>query len=258
MPRQKTVLVVLLLVGLTVGLTASSSARAPPQAACGICTDALDRAAADHGVSLTRDKSKMIIQVYENTSTEWTATVRLTDGTAALQNDSLRTAIVSDALDHARMVAEPTHVSSHLSGQTLFVSYRDPGAAEMRGDTIVFTRFYATEPQVPLVSGGEGTPYPGADMLVLRAPDGYTVTGDYESATESEIAVRWHTDGNNGHIDRSTRVTFVNEQSANDALSMGEQSGVGNGIRRTLAVSVLCVVLAGAILIAFAYILSRE
>lgn len=257
MPRRKTARVVLLVV-LIVGLTASSSARAPPQAACGICTDALDRAAADHGVSLTRGQSEMVIQVYENTSTEWTATVRLTDGAVALRNDSLRTAIVSDVLDHARMVAEPTNVSSRLSGQTLIVSYRDPGAAEMRDDAIVFTRFHATTPQNPLVTGGEGAPYPGADLLVLQAPDGYTVTGDYASATESETSMRWHTDKNNGHIDSSTRVTFVNEQGANDTPQTDRQSGLWDSIRHSPLAFVLCVILTGAILSAFAYMVARE
>jgi hypothetical protein len=262
MSRQNAALVGLLFVCLTVGFTASGFARAPPQAACGVCTDTLDRAAADHGVTLTRGQSKMVIQVYENTSTRWTATVKLTDGAAVLQNDSLRRAIVSDALDRARMVAEPTHVTSHLSGQTLIVSYRDPGAAETHGDTIVFTRFHATSPQDPLVMGGEGTPYPGADTLVLRAPSGYTVTGDYASATESETAVRWHADGTNGHIDRSTRVTFVDDQpphqDSTDATPMTVLGGIWYGIRRNPAASVLCVVLTVAILSAYIYRHSRD
>ncbi|MFC6965132.1 hypothetical protein ACFQJ8_27060 [Halocatena marina] len=88
MSRQKAVLVGLLLI-LTVVFTASGFARAPPHTACGICTDALDRAAAEHRVTLTRGQSKLAIRVSENTLTRWTATVQLTDGAAALQNDSL-------------------------------------------------------------------------------------------------------------------------------------------------------------------------
>lgn len=259
MSRQKAVLVGLLLC-LTVGCTARGVARAPPQAACGICTDALDRAGADHGVTLTRGQSKLVIQVSENTSTRWTATVQLTDGATALQNDSLRRVIVSDVFARARMVAEPTHVTSHLSGQTLIVLYRDPGAAETHDDTIVFTRFHATD-SPPSVIGGEGTPYPGADTVVLRAPSGYTVTGDYASATESETAVRWHGDGINGHIDRSTRITFVDgqppHQHSNDATPMAGLSGVWYSICRT-PVAVLCVVLIAGVLSAWAYRLSRD
>lgn len=254
-----TVLVCLLLI-LTVGCTASGLARAPPQAACGICTDALDQAGANHGVTLTQGQSKLVIQVYENTSTRWTATVELTDGAGALQNDSLRRAIVSEVFDRARMVAEPTHVTSHLSGQSLIVSYRDPGAAETQDDTIVFTRFHATEPQSPFVVGGEGTPYPGADTAVLRAPSGYTVTGDYASATEAETAVRWHSDESNGHIDRSTRVTFVDgqppHQDSNDATPVAGLSGVWDGMYRN-PVAVLCVVLIAGIAFLYLYGLSR-
>lgn len=260
MSRQKAVLVGILL-SLTVGCTAPGLARAPPQAACGICTDALDRAAADHGVTLTRGQSKLVIQVYENTSTRWTATVQLTDGASALQNDSLRRAIVSDVFDRARMVAEPTHVTSHLSGQTLTISYRDPGAAETHDDTIVFTRFHATGPQSPFVIGGEGTPYPGADTVMLRAPNGYTVTGDYAPATESETAVWWHGNGTTEHIDRSTRVTFIDDQSpqpdSNDATPMAGPSDVWNSLYRT-PVAALCVVFIAGILFVYLYRLTQD
>lgn len=169
--------------------------------------------------------------------------MQLTDGASALQNDSLRRAIVSDVFDRARMVAEPTHVTSHLSGQTLTISYRDPGAAETHDDTIVFTRFHATGPQSPFVIGGEGTPYPGADTVMLRAPNGYTVTGDYAPATESETAVWWHGNGTTEHIDRSTRVTFIDDQSpqpdSNDATPMAGPSDVWNSLYRT-PVAALC------------------
>ncbi len=260
MSRQKAVLVGILLI-LTVGCTAPGLARAPPQAACGICTDALDQAAADQGVTLTRGQSKLVIQVYENTSTRWTATVQLSDGASALRNDSLRRAVVSNVFDRARMVAEPTHVTSHLSGQTLTVSYRDPGAAETHDDTIVFTRFHATEPQSPFVMGGEGTPYPGADTVVLRAPNGYTVTGDYASATGSDAAVRWHGNRTTEHIDRSTRVTFIDDQSpqsdSNDATLMAELNDVWSSMYRTL-IAALCMVFIAGILFVYLYRLTQD
>lgn len=139
MSKRNAALVGFLLMGLAIGITASGLATAPPQAACGVCTEVLDRTAADQGVTLTRGNSKQVIEVYENTSTRWTATVRLTDGADALRNASLRRSIVSKTLARARMVAEPTHVSSQLSGETLTVSYRDPDAAETDGDAIVFT-----------------------------------------------------------------------------------------------------------------------
>ncbi|RRJ29385.1 hypothetical protein [Halocatena pleomorpha] len=258
--RQKAILVGILL-SLAVGCTAPGLARAPPQAACGICTDTLDQAGADHGVTLARGQSKLVIQVYENTSTRWTATVQLTDGASALQNDSLRRAIVSDVFDRSRTVAKPTRVTSHLSEQTLTVSYRDHGAAETHGETIVFTRFHATEPQSPFVIGGEGTPYPGADTVVLRAPNDYTVTGDYASATESGTAVRWHANGTDDHIDRATRVTFVDNQSyqpdPNDATPMAELNDVWDNVHRT-PVAVLCLVFVSGVSFVYLYGLTQD
>lgn len=102
-------------------------------------------------------------------------------------------------------------MTSHISGQTLVVSYRDPEAVERHFTVLVFTRFHATDPLLPFVAGGEDSSDPGADTLVLRAPTGYTVTGDYTSAMESETTVQWHTDGKRDPIDRSTRVTCVDD-----------------------------------------------
>lgn len=260
MSKRNAALVGFLLMGLAIGITASGLATAPPQAACGVCTEVLDRTAADQGVTLTRGNSKQVIEVYENTSTRWTATVRLTDGADALRNASLRRSIVSKTLARARMVAEPTHVSSQLSGETLTVSYRDPDAAETDGDAIVFTRFHATSPQDPSVMGGEGTPYLGANTVELRAPSGYTVAGNYTSATESETTVRWRAINTNGQIDRSTRVTFVDDQlppDSNDTTSVDVLSVTWDTVRRHPVAVVLGVVLT-AVLSAYVYSLSWD
>ncbi|WP_248904262.1 hypothetical protein [Halocatena marina] len=222
MDSQKAILAALLIVGFIV-TPLSGSARAPPQTACGVCTSSLDHAADKHGVSINRAHSELSIQVYENASTEWTATVRLTEGVSALQNDALRNAIVTDALHHARHVAEPTHVSSQISGDTLTVSYRDSDAVETHLGVLVFTRFHASDPVLPFVIGGEGTTSPGADKLVVRAPSDYLVTGDYASAAESKNTVRWNTNKNEKQIKRSTRITFVRNR------------GLFTGLRTTFA-----------------------
>ena len=207
-PRNS--LAFLLLISILLAGTVPAASRAPPQAACGVCTDALDEAGIERGVALDQGHSRMTVQVYENTSTRWTARVALAKGADALRNDSLREGVVADALHRARTIAEPTDVKSHVEESTLVVTYRDANEVEKRAGVVLFTQFHASEPLLPFVSGGEGAPYPGADELVLRAPEGYAVSGDYEGATETQRSVRWQRgDGSAPTIDDKTVVSFV-------------------------------------------------
>ena len=97
-------------------------------------------------------------------------------------------------------------MTSRVEGQTLVVTYRDPGAAEVSAGVVVFTRFHASDPLLPFVMGGEGSPYPAADVLTVRAPDGHAVSGSYGSATTTSERVRWR---RGDDVDRSTVVAFV-------------------------------------------------
>lgn len=207
-PPRNGVVLLLLLVTSLIATSAPVGARAPPRAACGVCTDALAAAAAAHGVTVARGRSTMTVQVHANDSTTWTARVELEAGAAALRNSSLRGAVVGDALDRARTAATPTGVSSHLDGSTLVVSYRDDGAAERRLGVVRFTAFHASDPWLPFVSGGEGTRYLGADRVVVRAPPGYVVSGG--GSHGNATARRWSADGDPRiGIDRGTVVSFV-------------------------------------------------
>lgn len=211
MVRRHAALSSLLLVLLVAAVgTAPTAAREPPQAVCGVCTDALDDAAAGHGVDIERGPSRMTIAVGADASTRWEARIRLESGATALENDSLREQVVGTALDSARGVAEPTGVSSRVDDDALVVTYTDPGAAEVTAGVVMFTRFHASEPWLPFVGGGEGTPYPGADSVTVRTPAGYGPSGSYSNAAVSDDGVRWERDD---RIERSTRIAFVRDGS---------------------------------------------
>lgn len=197
---------------LLTSVAAPAAARAPPRAACAVCTDALDVAAAERGVELERAHTAMVVRVAENGSTRWTARVELARGADALRNDSLRADVVAGALARGRPAATPEGVSSRLDGDALVVSYRDADATARAFDALLFTGFSAADPANPLAVGGEGTVYAGADELAVRAPDGRIAWGEYGDATAGERAVRWAGDAaGESPLDRSTAVGFVRE-----------------------------------------------
>jgi hypothetical protein len=201
-------LVVVAVVGAAVA--APTAAREPPRAACAVCTDALDDAAAAAGVALESGDSTMVVTVAENGSTRWTARVTLASGADRLTNDSLRSAVVADAMNRGRPAATPEAVSSRLDGDVLVVGYRDTDAAEAEVGVLLFTAFRASDPVGPFVGGGEGTVSVGADELVVRGPEGYAVSGRYGDAAVTADAVRWTgSDAGESTIDRSTVVAFV-------------------------------------------------
>ncbi|MFB6131035.1 MAG: hypothetical protein ABEJ28_09470 [Salinigranum sp.] len=201
-------LVVLLATAVVAAGAAPAASREPPQAACGVCTDALTTAAADHGVPLSTGRATLSVRVGADASTRWTARVALREGASALRNDSLRADVVAEALGRARAVGDPRNVTSRLEGSTLVVSARDPGLARRTAGVVLFTGFHASDPAMPLTGGGEGTVYQGADQVVVRGPDGYVASGDYAGASENRTAVRWERDPN-AVVDRSTVLAFV-------------------------------------------------
>lgn len=211
MPARHRLLLALVLVSVVgTAVAAPAAAREPPRAACAVCTDALDAAAAAAGVTLEPGDSTMVVTVAENGSTRWTARVTLASGADRLANDSLRSAVVADAMDRGRPAATPEDVSSRLDGDTLVVSYRDTDAVESEVGVLLFTAFHASDPVRPFVAGGEGTVFVGADELVVRAPEGYAVSGRYGDAAVTGDAVRWTDDAaGESSIDRSTAVAFV-------------------------------------------------
>ncbi|GGL61554.1 hypothetical protein [Halocalculus aciditolerans] len=204
-------LVVTASVGLGVVAVDSATARAPPQAACGVCTDALDDAAADHGVTVERGTSVMHVHVYANGSSRWTATVQLTDGAAALAaNDTLRRAVV-DTARHRVIVDDPVHLQSRVVDDSLRVTYLARNTSHTRLGVVRFDAFYASS-AAPFAVGGEGAPYPGADTLVVHAPADHTVSGHGDTGSANATAVTWQGDSHAryaGDIDDHTVVSFT-------------------------------------------------
>ncbi|MFB6077378.1 MAG: hypothetical protein ABEJ80_00190 [Halarchaeum sp.] len=203
MARARTVLLALLVVA---ALAAPAAARAPPRPACGVCTDALDEAAATHGVTVERAHSTLDVEAAANGTSTWTARVRLERGADALRaNDTLRAAVVADARRWT-VVDSPRALASRVDGDTLVVTYRAPNTSHVSLGVVRFDAFRAEDPHSLLpVAGGEGTVYPGADRLVLRAPDGYRVHGAYGDRSNAS-AVVWN---GTGSIDRDTVVSFT-------------------------------------------------
>ncbi|WP_435126458.1 hypothetical protein [Halobaculum sp. D14] len=197
-------LVALLLV--VAAASTPAAARAPPQPACDVCGERLTATAAEHGVDVAVGHAAVTVQVYENASTRWTARVELTDGADALRNDTVRGAVIEDVVGYR---VDRFAVSSRMDGETLVVTYLRRDAAVRSAGAVVFTAFHASSPP-PLAMGGEGTVYPGADELVVHAPDGYVVAGGIGDGNATQSAVRWAGEnGGDDGIDRDTAVTFV-------------------------------------------------
>lgn len=209
-PRPTLALAVVLLVvttGVAAVATAPAQARAPPQPVCGVCVSFAEPQSVG-GAMVDATNSTMTIQVYENGSSHWTARVRLASGSDVLRNGTTR----ARALDDARLglLDDPVTRRSHVDGDTLVVSYYVTDAAHRTLGVVRFDAFYASDPP-PFVMGGEGSPYPGADRLVLVAPADYRVQGDHGAST-NETTVVWHGDSHAqyaGDIDRHAVVSFT-------------------------------------------------
>ncbi len=167
------------------------AAKAPPEPVCGVCTDALDTAAGDHNVTITRETSTAELYPHENGTTQVTARVTLTTGAAQLQNNTQRRAIVQDV---SYIVADRRQqLETAMDGNTLVVTYIAPNMTHMTAGVLRFDAFQTRDPP-PFAAGGEGSPYPGADRLVLHAPPGFEIAGSY-GTTSNATTVVWTDSG---------------------------------------------------------------
>lgn len=187
---------------------ADGAARAPPEPACGVCVDgALAEAAERHGVAVEVVHATLDIRVFEDGSTRWVARLHLSDGAEALRNDSLRAAVVD-----AATASDDGDRTSRMDGDTLVVERRRDDAAEREAGAVLFTTFHAHDPVVPFAAGGEGSVYPGADVLVLHAPEGHVVAGGVGDGAVDGRTVVWRgQEGGADGIDRDAVPTFVPE-----------------------------------------------
>ncbi|MBB6647233.1 hypothetical protein [Halobellus ruber] len=192
-------------------LIGSGTAKAPPEPVCGVCTGALDEAARERGVTVERGQSTMTIRVSETGRAEFVAGVELLKGAEQLNNDSLRHAIVKEV--SYTVVDDRRNLRTSVVGDTLRVRYSSDEVAHKTLGIVQFDAFH-TRGAPPFASGGEGTPYPGADRLLLYGPPGYHVHGSPGDVT-NETAVRWRSDSHeqySGLIEEDVTISFVPER----------------------------------------------
>jgi hypothetical protein len=188
-----------------------ATAKAPPEPVCGVCTGALDEAASDHGVPLERGESRMAIRLSRNGSAEFVAHVELTEGADRLGDDSLRDAIVRDV--SYVLVDDRRDLQTAIVDGELRVRYTSRDVAHTTLGVLQFDAFH-TRGAPPLAAGGEGSPYPGADRLTLRAPPGYELHGSHGDSN-NETSIRWQGDSHerySGHIEEDVTISFVPER----------------------------------------------
>jgi hypothetical protein len=194
-------------------MTETADARAPPQPACAVCTDALDGAAAERDVPVDRGDGSLTVAVHDNGTATWTARVDLHDGVEELRNDSLRTEIVEQVVT-GRSDLDVTAIRSRLQGATLVVSYRSRAAVTESAGALVFEGVRASGAP-PFAVGGEGTWYVGADSFSIVGPPDHVVRATPSEGTVDTAggAVHWTGGGRDGDgrttIDRSLRPAFV-------------------------------------------------
>lgn len=186
----------------------SVAAKAPPEPVCGVCTSSLEEAAHRHGVTVDSGQSTMNIRLSENGSAVFVAVVELRKGADELNNDSLRDAIVRDV--SYTLVEDRLDLQTAVVDGDLRVQYASHEVAHKTFGILQFDAFQIRGAP-PFASGGEGSPYPGADRLVLQAPPGYQLHGSHGDF-HNETSVRWKADSHeqySGHIEEGVTISFV-------------------------------------------------
>jgi hypothetical protein len=186
-------------------------AKAPPEPVCGVCTSQINEAANDHGVALERGGTTMNIQLSQNGTAEFVAHVELAKGAERLRNNTLREAIVRDV--SYMVVDNRRDLQTAIVDGNLRVQYSSREVAHKTLGVLQFDVFHIRGAP-PFASGGEGSPYPGADSLTLRAPTGYQVSSSHGDFT-NETLIRWKGDSQeqySGHIKEDVTISFVPEQ----------------------------------------------
>ncbi|MFW5905265.1 MAG: hypothetical protein ACOCUO_00280 [archaeon] len=169
-------------------LGAPVDARPPPQAVCGVCSDALVDSAAEEDVAIDVSDSALAIQIDRSGTGHWTARTELTgSGVESLrENATVRNRVVERVFERGRVAVEtPQSLSTSMSGRTLFVEYSVPGMAHASvGGVYVVDFFYW--------NGGDARWfYLAADSMTVQGPPGTVVSHAPAQTTTTEQAVTW-------------------------------------------------------------------
>lgn len=199
----------LAIVTATLLLTATGALGAPPpQSVCGPCNDGLVLEARMHDLPLEVTSSTASVRVHSNGSATWSVTSRLANNddydpnhyppnatlrtvSALRTNETLRRAIVREAVDDSREYLEPdrpdaTLRSMELTGRTLQFTFFEPDVASQRpGGVLLFEEYHTRG----LGSGW----YVDVNTLELVGPENTTVGNDVRSAFGGDVVA---VDGN--------------------------------------------------------------
>lgn len=164
------------------------SARPPPHAVCGVCSDTLVDAAAENDVAIGLAESSLSIRIDQSGTGHWTARVTLTgSGVEPLrENQQLRDQVVQRVYERGYVaVEEPKSLTTSMNGTTLIVEYEVPGMAhESVADVYVVDFFYW--------HGGEARWFSlAADSMTMRGPPGTVVSHTPADAATANDAVTW-------------------------------------------------------------------
>lgn len=209
--RRGVALALLLAIAIALG-SAPIDAREPPQPVCAVCTDELDEAASDHGVTLVRGDSEMTVRPLPNGSSQVEARVTLERGAPSLTDEQVRQAIVADV--RPGVFEQREGIETSLEDDDLVVTYSVPGTAHTTLGVLRFDAFVANG-SPPLTGGGEGTPYPGADTLRMQAPEDYRIYGSHGDVSNRSTIV-WYGDSHEQFaepMDRDKVVSFARTDS---------------------------------------------
>jgi len=202
-----------LLCALLVLASVTASGAPPPQSVCGPCNDGLVDEARMHNLPLNVTSSTAAVEVHPNGSATWTVTSRLATNrrpdrnayppnatlrtvSALRTNETLRRAIVREAVDDSRDYLEPdrpdaTLRSMELSNSTLRFTFFEPDVARQRPGSVLLFEEYHT--------GGLGSGwYVDVNTLEIVGPPDTTVGNDVTAAFGPDIAA---VDGNRVILD---------------------------------------------------------
>ena len=229
------------------------SARPPPHAVCGVCSDALVDAAAENGVAIDLVESSLTIQIDQSGTGHWTARVTLTGpGVETLrENQSLRDQIVQRVYERGYVaVEEPQSLTTSMNGSTLLVEYEVPDMAhESAGGVYVVDFFYW--------HGGEARWfYLAADLMTIRGPPGTVVSHAPADTTSDGDAVTW--EGSDQRYDPlGVRNHVVFAPNGGAISSVATPLGIGIDVAQLKAQDVVATVAPFAILAAIIALLWR-
>lgn len=229
------------------------SARPPPHAVCGVCSDTLVDAAAENGVSIGLVESSLSIRINRSGTGHWTARVTLTgSGIETLQeNQSLRNRVVQRVYERGYVaVEEPKSLTTSMNGETLLVEYEVPNMAhESAGGIYVVDFFYW--------HGGEARWfYLAADSMTMRGPPGTVVSYAPADATSDADVVTWEgSDQQYDPLGVRSHVVFAPDDGV--ISSVATTMGIGIDVAQLKAQDLVAAVAPFAMLAAVLALLSR-